>query len=773
MVANSRKHHCRVRPYTREVLVISTNLDLQKNHYHLEFTNRRGVEARIKITWLLHNQTLRAYYEDLGISKQTSVARTPQQNDIAEAVVTPCFTQNPSLILKRHNKTPYELLHNKKPDLSYLYVFGALCYPTIDNEDVHKFQPKADIRIFVSYALAKKAYRIYNKMTRLIVETIYVDFDELKAMASEQFSLGLGPQLLTPGTISLGLVPNPPSPASYVPPTKKDWDILFQPMFDDSTGLPSSPLVDQDAPALSTSQTSQESQSPIIPSGVDEHFHGIEVAHLDKDPFFGVPTPEPNSEESSSIDVILSNVHSVNQPHEHLRKWTKDHPLDNVIDRVMIITLNWIFKVKLDELGGILKNKSRLLARGYHQVEGIDFEESFAPVARLEAIRIFIAYAAYMNMIVYQMDVKTAFLHGILRKEVYVSQLDRFVDQDNPNHVYKLKKALLRAKAGSTGLKAKTFYCPRGIFLNQSKYALEISKTYGMETSDPIVTPMVEKSKMDADAQGEEVDPIRYHGMVGSLMYLTSSRPDLDSCIALTAFVDDGQSGCQDTRRIIMEYLVKIGKKARILELKRRHLKITVLTSNTPYPSRKIQRICYYLQGRIVGIKSLLNAASITAAHIRVNAAQLYMDQDSAHMVAASKVPMLKPGEFELWRMRIEQYIQMIDYALWEVIENGATLPKTAVVEGVEKVMPITSAEDKAQRRLEVKARSTLMMGIPNEHQLKFNSIKDAKLLLEAVEKRFGGNAATKKTQRNLLKQQYENFTAPSSEMLDQTFDWL
>ncbi|GJU80880.1 hypothetical protein Tco_1283245 [Tanacetum coccineum] len=230
-------------------------------------------------------------------------------------------------------------------------------------------------------------------------------------------------------------------------------------------------------------------------------------------------------------------------------------------------------------------------------------------------------------------------------------------------------------------------------------------------------------------------------------------------------------------------------------------------------------------RGRIVGIRSLLNAASITAAHIRINAAQLCyycsrtseknakcllllvhitttstkvttvstklmllkelmmlvkklvllkdMDQDSAHMVAASKVPMLKPGEFELWRMRIEQYIQMIDYALWEVIENGATLPKTAVVEGVEKVMPITSAEDKAQRRLEVKARSTLMMGIPNEHQLKFNSIKDAKLLLEAVEKRFGGNAATKKTQRNLLKQQYENFTAPSSEMLDQTFDRL
>nr|GEW56112.1 hypothetical protein [Tanacetum cinerariifolium] len=115
----------------------------------------------------------------------------------------------------------------------------------------------------------------------------------------------------------------------------------------------------------------------------------------------------------------------------------------------------------------------------------------------------------------------------------------------------------------------------------------------------------------------------------------------------------------------------------------------------------------------------------------------------------------------------------MMDYALWEVIENGATLPKIQVVEIVTTVMPITTVEEKAQRRLEAKARSTLMIGILNEHQLKFNSIKDAKQLLEAIEKRFGGNAATKKTQRNLVKRQYENFTASNSEMLDQTFDRL
>nr|GEV71856.1 retrovirus-related Pol polyprotein from transposon TNT 1-94 [Tanacetum cinerariifolium] len=115
-------------------------------------------------------------------------------------------------------------------------------------------------------------------------------------------------------------------------------------------------------------------------------------------------------------------------------------------DKVMVITLKWIYKVKLAELGGILKKKARLVSHGYHQEEGIDFEESFALVARLETIRIFLAYAAQKNMVVYQIDVKTTFLNGNLREEVYVSQPDGFVDADYPNHVYKLKKALYGLK---------------------------------------------------------------------------------------------------------------------------------------------------------------------------------------------------------------------------------------------------------------------------------------------------------------------------------------
>ncbi|GJX15009.1 retrovirus-related pol polyprotein from transposon TNT 1-94 [Tanacetum coccineum] len=109
---------------------------------------------------------------------------------LAEAVATTCFTQNRALIHKHHNKIPYELLHDNKLDLRYFHVFGALCYPTNDSEDLGKLKPKADNGIFIGYSNEKKAYRIYNKRTRLIMETIHVEFDELTAMAFEQFSSG-------------------------------------------------------------------------------------------------------------------------------------------------------------------------------------------------------------------------------------------------------------------------------------------------------------------------------------------------------------------------------------------------------------------------------------------------------------------------------------------------------------------------------------------------------------------------------------------------------
>ncbi|GJS70458.1 retrovirus-related pol polyprotein from transposon TNT 1-94 [Tanacetum coccineum] len=286
-----------------------------------------------------------------------------------------------------------------------------------------------------------------------------------------------------------------------------------------SIGSHSSTNVDQDVPSPSHSQTTPETQPPVIPNDVEEDNHDIKIAHMGNDPYFGIPIPEIPSDQSSSSDSI------------------------NTI----------IYKVKLDKLGGILKNKAWLVACGYRQEEGIDFEESFTPVARLEAIRIFLAFATHMNMVVYQMDVKTAFLNGNLREEVYVSHPDSFVDPDNPNHVYKLKKALYGLKQAPRvwqGITSGT-----SIFINLSKYALESLKKYGFDSCDPVDTPMVEKSKLDEDKQGKVARPTEKHLHVVKRIfrYLKGSVNQglwypKDCSIALTAFADADHAGCQDTR---------------------------------------------------------------------------------------------------------------------------------------------------------------------------------------------------------------------------------
>ncbi|GJW43474.1 retrovirus-related pol polyprotein from transposon TNT 1-94 [Tanacetum coccineum] len=344
---------------------------------------------------------------------------------------------------------------------------------------------------------------------------------------------------------------HPLSVASLVP-------IVVAPVPADSIGSASSTLVDQDAPSPSTSQTPQESQSQVASPSVVEEFHDIEVAHLDNDPFFGGLIPELNSKESSLRDFIPTNnykealkesywIEAMQEElndFEHLEVWE----LVPRPDRVMIITLKWIFKVKLDELGGVLKNKARLVPRGYHQEEGIDFKESFAPVARLEAIGIFTAYVAYMNMIVYQMDVKKTFLNVILREEVFISQANGFVDQDSPNHVYKLKKALYGLKQAP-----QDWYDILSSFLLSQKFSKCVvdPKLFTRKEGKDILL----KSKLGEDPQGKEVDPTCYRGMVGSLMYITARTINMglwyskDSCIALTAFADADNTGCQDTRR--------------------------------------------------------------------------------------------------------------------------------------------------------------------------------------------------------------------------------
>nr|GEY60132.1 hypothetical protein [Tanacetum cinerariifolium] len=235
-----------------------------------------------------------------------------------EAVETTYFTQNQSIILLRHGKTPYELLHSKLPDLSIFHVFGALCYPTNDSENLGKLQPKADIGIFIGYAPTKKAFRIYNRRTKRIVEKIHVDFDELTAMASEQISLGLALNEMTPGTISSELVKTSSPSTSYVPPSRNDWDLLFQSIFDELLN-PSQSVVNHATEVISPIAKvipPVQADSTVILQDVRDDNLDMEVAHIGNDSLFGVPIPEVTSTQSSSTASPQSIVQT-NHPIPH------------------------------------------------------------------------------------------------------------------------------------------------------------------------------------------------------------------------------------------------------------------------------------------------------------------------------------------------------------------------------------------------------------------------------------------------------------------------
>ncbi|GJT72721.1 integrase, catalytic region, zinc finger, CCHC-type containing protein [Tanacetum coccineum] len=278
-----------------------------------------------------------------GIFHQKSVPRTPQQNGVverrnrtlveaartmmifskapmflwAEAVATACYTQNRSLIHTRHNKTPYELVHDKKPDLTFFRVFGALCYPTNDSEDLGKFQAKADIGIFVGYAPSRKGYRIYNKRTRRLMETIHVTFDEMhQSMAPVRMSSGPEPFIMTPGQLKTGLAP-----------TDKELEMLFQPMFDEhieqsrvNEPVPSATEINAQVvpPGTSLSTTiAQDAPSTSASSSTSDIHHPVQHQEIAEEPTHE-DTPNP----------IRSVTQPVNYPLRPSQMMDNDHPLD-------------------------------------------------------------------------------------------------------------------------------------------------------------------------------------------------------------------------------------------------------------------------------------------------------------------------------------------------------------------------------------------------------------------------------------------------------------
>nr|GEX06130.1 hypothetical protein [Tanacetum cinerariifolium] len=643
---------------------------------------QKGLHAQVRIvrtdkgTKFL-NKNLHAYFASEGILHQTSVSRTLEQNGIverrnrtlveaartmlsaakvslffwAEAIATTCFTQKCSLVIPRHEKTPYHIINDRKSSVKFFHVFGSLCYIVRDGENLDKIKEKGDACILVGYSTQSRAYRVFNKRIRVIVETIHVNFDELPQMASDHVSSDPVPQCqstelehdsLSPGPQCQENVPQ----ADRTVTTSNELDLLFSPMFAELLNG-SSQVVSKsfavttaDAPNQRQQQHTTPlntqtrpvptcqvpSQAPTVTSteNINQAEMITENAQVADDEFINIfCTPVHDKGETSSRHVDSSNMHTFYQHHPSEHRWTKDHPLEQVVenpsqivrtrrqlesdgemcmfalteelhqfDRLDVwelvdtplcknfINMKWLWKNKRDE----------------ENTEGVDFKESFAPVARLEAVRLFIAYAAHKSFTIYQMDVKTTFLYSPLKEEVYVNQPDGFVDPYHPDKVYRLKKALYGLKQasrawydelsnflvskgsidptlfitkhrrdillvqiyvdditfGSTNPKlSKQFeklmhnkfemsmmgdlkfflgiqihQSPRGIFINQAKYALEILINHGMTSCDSVGTLMATKH-LDANLRGTLVDQTKYRSMIGALIYLTTSRLDI------------------------------------------------------------------------------------------------------------------------------------------------------------------------------------------------------------------------------------------------------
>ncbi|GJS76706.1 retrovirus-related pol polyprotein from transposon TNT 1-94 [Tanacetum coccineum] len=423
------------------------------------------------------NRVMSEFCKKKGIKREFSVARTPQQNGVAErrnrtlieaartmladsklpttfwaeAVNTACYVQNRVLVVKPHNKTPYELFRGRTPSLSFMKPFG--CHVTILNTLDHlgKFDGKSDDGFFVGYSLNSKAFRVYNIRTRKVEENLHVRFLEDKPIIA-----GDGPKWLfdidvltksmnyvpvVAGTNSNDFVGTKESigagHSSKEPGSSQDY--ILMPLWKDGSLFDSSSKdASNDEP-----QPSNDVEKKDDEGGIDDQERTENSAQA-------VNTAGPiwctnkENEEPKKVIQALKDLSWIEAMQEELLQF-KLQQVWTLVDLPYgkrAIGTKWVYRNKKDERGIVIRNKARLVAQGYTQEEGIDYDEVFAPVARIEAIRLFLAYASFKDFVVYQMDVKSAFLYGKIKEEVYVCQPLGFEDPEFPDKVYKVEKAL-------------------------------------------------------------------------------------------------------------------------------------------------------------------------------------------------------------------------------------------------------------------------------------------------------------------------------------------
>nr|GEU66777.1 hypothetical protein [Tanacetum cinerariifolium] len=426
----------------------------------------------------------------------------------AEAVSTACYVHNRVLVTKPHKKIPYELLISRSLNLDFLKPFG--CLVTILNTLDHlgKFEGKADEGFFVRYFVNSKAFRVFNSKTRRVEENIHIKFLENKPNVRGKglewlFDIDSLMNSMNYELVSAGNQTNNDADDKDADEVldKRDKGVSKGNGIDDQENIDSSnQYVDTTNPSTNTASIiiNTGSLNINIVGSNDPSMPSLEETRIFDDVY-------DNREVGAEADTNNLELTIVVSPIPTTRVY-KDHSKERIIDLPngkRAIRTKWVFRNKKDERGIVVRNKARLVAQGYSQKEGIDYDEVFAPVSRIEAIRIFLAYASFMGFIVYQMDVKSAFLYDTIEEEVYVCQPPGFEDPHFPN-----KK-------------------DAGILINQDKYVADIFKKFDFATVKTASTLIDPNKTLIKDAEAEDTVLHLYRSMIGSLMYLTASRPDI------------------------------------------------------------------------------------------------------------------------------------------------------------------------------------------------------------------------------------------------------
>nr|AEJ07899.1 Opie3 putative pol protein [Zea mays subsp. mexicana] len=615
------------------------------------------------------NLQVEEFLEEEGIKHEFSAPYTPQQNGVVErknrtlidmartmlgefktpecfwteAVNTACHAINRVYLHRLLKKTSYELLTGNKPNVSYFRVFGSKCYILVKKGRNSKFAPKAVEGFLLGYDSNTKAYRVFNKSSGLVEVSSDVVFDETNGSPREQVvDLDDVDEEDVPTaamrTMAIGdvrpqehLEQDQPSSSTMVHPPTQDDEQVHQQEACDQGGAQVDHVMEEEAQPAPPTQVRAMIQRdhPVdqilgdISKGVTTRSRLVNFCEH----YSFVSSIEPFRVEEALLDPdwVLAMQEELNN-FKRNEVWTLvPRPKQNVVGT------KWVFRNKQDEHGMVTRNKARLVAKGYAQVAGLDFEETFAPVARLESIRILLAYAAHHSFRLYQMDVKSAFLNGPIKEEVYVEQPPGFEDERYPDHVCKLSKALYGLKQaprawyeclrdflivnafkvgkadptlftktcdgdlfvcqiyvddiifGSTNQKSceefsrvmtqkfemsmmgelnyflgfQVKQLKDGTFISQTKYTQDLLKRFGMKDAKPAKTPMGTDGHTDLNKGGKSVDQKAYRSMIGSLLYLCASRPDIMLSVCMCARFQSDPKECHLVAvKRILRYLV-------------------------------------------------------------------------------------------------------------------------------------------------------------------------------------------------------------------------